>query len=377
MGMTQPYRLLLVDDDPLVLSGFHETLLREGYEIATAASGREAIDLITNQPFDVVLTDLLMPKVSGLDVVRCSQKKQPDSIVIVVTGFASVRSAVEALRLGAYDYLVKPCEDQELVYRVKMGIERVQLLRDLRSRELDAEKMQAIAQTAVTVNDQINTPLNVILNSAEYIRLKTLPDSSEVRQSLDFITQEVAKIKGVIQKLARIAEPQSKEYSGGKVFMVDVDRSGQRAAGSDGTPHRRRILVVDDEQFMVHTLTKILDMMGFDVIGAFGGREAYDLYLSQPVDLVVSDVHMPDMSGLDLLASIKTHNPTIPVILVTGYGVDRAGEIIGNCKADGFLGKPFQIQELKTIIDQALGEPMAVPGRLGKYPQAGTRRGVA
>ncbi|MBI5059486.1 response regulator [candidate division KSB1 bacterium] len=375
--MTQPYRLLLVDDDPLVLSGFHETLLREGYDIVTAATGREAVERLERESFDVVLTDLLMPKVSGLDVVRCCLKKHPDSIVIVVTGFASVRSAVEALRLGAYDYLVKPCEDQELIYRVKMGIERVQLQRDLRTSELDAEKMRAIAQTAVTVNDQINTPLNVILNSAEYIRLNTLPDSNEVRQSLDFITQEVSKIKGVIQRLARIAEPQTKEYSGGKVFMVDVERSGQRTING-GSPHqRRRILVVDDEQFMVHTLTKILDMMGFDVIGAFGGREAYELFLSQPVDLVVSDVHMPDMSGLDLLASIKTQNPAIPVILVTGYGVERASEIIGKCKADGFLGKPFQIQELKAIIDQTLGLHLPIETQVSAYPHAGSQRGVA
>jgi CheY-like chemotaxis protein len=205
------------------------------------------------------------------------------------------------------------------------------------------------------VNDQINTPLNVILNSAEFIRLKTLPDAQDLRQSLDFITQEVSKIKSVIQKLARIADPQTKEYSSGKVYMVDVERSGQqlRPPGNGHAP-RRRILVVDDEQFMVHTLTKILDLMGYDVLGAFGGREAYDVFLSQPVDLVVSDVHMPDMSGIDLLTSIKTHNPAIPVILVTGYGVERAAEAVGKCKADGFLGKPFQIAELKSVIEQSL-----------------------
>lgn len=352
--MKKNYRVLVVDDDPLVLSGFRDVLLREGYDVDTSSCGRDAIEQLDASAYDVVLTDLLMPKVSGMDVLRFSQKKYPESIVIVVTGFASVRSAVDALRLGAFDYLVKPCEDQELCFRVKMGIERVRLQSQLRNQEIDVEKMKAIAQTAVTVNDQINTPLNVILNSAEFIRMKALPDADELRQPLDFIAQEVSKIKSVIQRLAKIADPQTSEYSSGKVIMVDVDRSGQRDTEVTGLPHpKRRILVVDDEQFMVHTLTKILDLMGYDVVGAFGGKEAYDLYLSQPVDLVVSDVHMPDMSGLELLASIKTHNPAIPVILVTGYGIERAAEAVGKCKADGFLGKPFQIGELKDVIERS------------------------
>ncbi len=354
--MNSAYKVLVADDDSMVLTGFREILARAGHEVTAVDSGRAAIDLIETEEFDVVLSDLLMPTVGGLDVLRSALAKRPESIVIIVTGFATVRSAVEALRLGAYDYLVKPCEDQELLYRVKMGLERVQLQRDLRLKELDAEKMKAIAQTAVTVNDQINTPLNVILNSAEYIRLRMLPDSNEVRQSLDFISQEVVKIKSVIQKLARIADPRTKEYAGNTAYMVDVEKSGQRVPDSGSGADRRRILVVDDEQFMVHALSKLLEMMGYDVIGAFGGKEAYELFLSESVDLVVSDLHMPDMSGLDLLTSIKTHNPQVPVILVTGYGVEKASETARG-KADGFLGKPFKIGELKTLIDQAFESP--------------------
>jgi DNA-binding NtrC family response regulator len=356
MTMTDSYRILLVDDDPLVLSGFVEVLSTDCYDVTAVASGQEAIEILREREFDVVLTDMVMPRVSGLDVLRAALTQQPDSIVIVVTGYASVRSAVDALRLGAYDYVVKPCEDEELLYRVKMGIERSHLRNELRAKELDAEKMKAITQTAVTVNDQINTPLNVILNSAEYIRLKSLPDSPGVQQSLDFICQEVSKIKSVIHRLAEIADPNKvKGYSLGSYSMIDVSQADSRTAGADsGNQPRRRILVVDDEQFMVHTLSKILDLMGYDVLSALGGREALDVYMSERVDLVVSDVHMPDMNGIELLTSIKSHNPHVPVILVTGYGVEKARESAGKCKADGFLGKPFKIQELKELIQITL-----------------------
>jgi DNA-binding NtrC family response regulator len=355
MSMNIAHKVLLVDDDPLVLAGFREILSRAGYAVTPVFSGREALEKIEAESFDVILTDLLMPRVSGLDVVRFAAEKDTDAVVIVVTGYASVRSAVEALRLGAHDYLIKPCDEHELLFRVKMGIERTQLRRELRTKELDAEKMRAIAQTAVTVNDQINTPLNVILNSIELIRLKLTGGTDEVEQPLDFIGQEVGKIKSVIQRLAKIVDPKIKEYPSGAVFMVDVNHSDPvDVKPLEAAPAKCRILVVDDEQFMVNTLSKILETLGYEVICAYGGREAYRVCLSEKVDLVVSDLHMPDMSGLELLTSIKSHDPEIPVILVTGYGIEKARESAGKWKADGFLGKPFRIAELQSLIESTL-----------------------
>jgi DNA-binding NtrC family response regulator len=356
MSMNSAHNVLLVDDDPLVLAGFREILSRAGYAVTPVFSGREALEKIESESYDVILTDLLMPRVSGLDVVRFAAEKNSDAVVIVVTGYASVRSAVEALRLGAHDYLIKPCDEHELLFRVKMGIERTQLRRELRTKELDAEKMRAIAQTAVTVNDQINTPLNVILNSIELIRLKLTGGTDEVEQPLDFIGQEVGKIKSVIQRLAKIVDPKLKEYPSSAVLMVDVNHHAEvvDARPLENAPSKCRILVVDDEQFMVNTLSKILETLGYEVICAYGGREAYRVCLSEKVDLVVSDLHMPDMSGLELLTSIKSHDPEIPVILVTGYGIEKARESAGKWKADGFLGKPFRIAELQSLIESTL-----------------------
>ncbi|MBK6766038.1 MAG: response regulator [bacterium] len=110
---------------------------------------------------------------------------------------------------------------------------------------------------------------------------------------------------------------------------------------------------------MVHTLAKILEVLGYDVVSAFGGREAFDKFIAERVDLVVSDVHMPDMNGIELMASIKSRDPEFPVILVTGYGVEDARKTAGEYHADGFLGKPFRIEELRQIIEKALPTPAA------------------
>jgi DNA-binding NtrC family response regulator len=363
--MEKPAKILLVDDDPSVLSGFEEILQREGFDIVSLGDGEEALRQLETNSFDLILTDLVMRDVHGLTILKKAQECQPDAVVIVVTGFASTSSAIEALRLGAYDYLLKPCEDSELVLRIRRGLERIRLQRELRARELEEEKLKAIAQTAVAVNDQVNTPLNVILSSAEYLRLKLQPADSEALQSFDFIRQEVAKIKTVIQKLARIADPKIKEYALGKIYMVDVEGSGAKREPSPQAERKRRILVVDDEQFMVHTLSRMLRLMGYDTFEAFGGRQALNIFESEALDLVLSDIHMPEFNGLQLLEKIKHEKPRLPVVLITGYGIDDS-DGLGKTRADALLCKPFKIADLKQTIENVLSfntsyAPTALP----------------
>jgi len=356
--MKERVRILLVDDDSLVLRGFEEILEREGFDVVPIDNGQEALRFLETAKFDLILTDLVMRDVHGLVILRKAQECQPDAVVIVITGFASIGSAIEALRLGAYDYLMKPCEDSELILRVRRGLEKVQLQRDLQTSELEEEKLKAIVQTAVALNDQVNTPLNVILSSTEYLQLKLKSSDAEVLQSFDYIRQEVAKIKGVIQKLARIADPKIKEYALGKIFMVDVDASQMKSTNeADELNERRkkRILVVDDEQFMVHMLSRILRLLGYKTFGAFNGQQALDIFHRESVDLILSDIHMPEVNGLELLETVKRERPQVPVVLVTGYGAETGNGDQRRKQASALLSKPFKIADLKRAIDNALG----------------------
>jgi DNA-binding NtrC family response regulator len=353
--MDDRVKILLVDDDHLVLRGFEEILEREGFDVVSIDNGQEALRLLETAKYDLILTDLVMRDVHGLVILRKAQECQPDAVVIVITGFASIGSAIEALRLGAYDYLMKPCEDSELILRVRRGLEKVQLQRDLQTSELEEEKLKAIVQTAVALNDQVNTPLNVILTSTEYLQLKLKSSDAEVLQSFDYIRQEVAKIKGVIQKLARIADPKIKEYALGKIFMVDVNASAVKSIDEADGKRKKRILVVDDEQFMVHMLSRILRLLGYETLGAFNGQQALDIFHRESVDLILSDIHMPEVNGLELLETVKREKPQIPVVLVTGYGAETGNGDKRRMQASALLSKPFKIADLKRAIDNALG----------------------
>jgi signal transduction histidine kinase/CheY-like chemotaxis protein len=130
-------RVMVVDDEASVLDVFREYLAAEGYEITAISSGEEAVRMLPSARPDVILTDLNLPGLSGLDVMRHARAADPEVAVIVVTGYASASSAIDALRQGAYDYVTKPPE----LYDVAQIVQRAIASRRLRetNRRLLAE----------------------------------------------------------------------------------------------------------------------------------------------------------------------------------------------------------------------------------------------
>ena len=101
-------RVLVVDDEKSMRDLLAITLQKAGYEVTLAEGGAAAIEAIRRDPFDAIITDLRMPKVDGLQVLRSAKEQSPDTAVIMVTAMASTETAVEAMKLGAYDYITKP-----------------------------------------------------------------------------------------------------------------------------------------------------------------------------------------------------------------------------------------------------------------------------
>jgi len=117
-------RLLLVDDEESILKSLSKDFSQEGYEVMTASSGEDAIEKIKNNYFDIVITDLSMPGLDGIAVLNEAKKNNPDICVIILTGYGDLTSAIEALRLGADDYLLKPCDTEELFLRTACSLEK-------------------------------------------------------------------------------------------------------------------------------------------------------------------------------------------------------------------------------------------------------------
>lgn len=123
--------LLLADDEKLILHSFSKDLGSDTLGVTLAANGKEAVDLIADTHFDVVVTDLLMPGLDGFQVLKAAKKKDPNIMVIILTGYGDMESAVDALRLGADDFLQKPCDSDELLYRISNCLAKQEMQRKI------------------------------------------------------------------------------------------------------------------------------------------------------------------------------------------------------------------------------------------------------
>src|SRR5512145_2040026 len=127
--MSQGARVLIVDDEPDVVTNWSRVLERDGYRCFGATESQHALRMLEAERPDVVLTDLQMPGADGLVILRRATDLDPDVAVLVITGHGTVESAVEAMRLGAFDYLLKPLPSNDVL---RLAVERGLAQRRLR-----------------------------------------------------------------------------------------------------------------------------------------------------------------------------------------------------------------------------------------------------
>jgi len=140
-------KILIVDDEPIVRNLLGLQIERLSYEVAKAANGPEALALLWQSPFDILITDILMPGMDGLSLLQQAVTIQPDLECIVVSGQGEVSTAVEAMKMGAINYIQKPVTMQELEVALAKGMERLALLRDLKKNQLALQKSEAQLRT--------------------------------------------------------------------------------------------------------------------------------------------------------------------------------------------------------------------------------------
>ncbi|MGD2248639.1 MAG: response regulator [Candidatus Methanofastidiosia archaeon] len=119
--------LLVVDDDTALLKMLESILTDAGHQVTTASSGKKALEILNKTRVDLALIDLKLKKVSGFDLIKAIKENDPETVVIILTGFASIDSAITALRMGAYDYLQKPVKPELLLRTVERGLEKKEL----------------------------------------------------------------------------------------------------------------------------------------------------------------------------------------------------------------------------------------------------------
>jgi len=242
-------RVLAVDDDATARRNLVLALAREGCEVVTAASGREALEQLEAREFDVLLTDLRLGQSDGMELLERTRARWPDTRVVVITGYASIPSAVEAVKKGAFQYLAKPYAIEELRSIVRRGLAGRALLKGTKGSVLCFAGPPGTGKTSVG-----RAIAQALGRSFARISLGGLRDEADIRGHRR--TYAGAKPGRVIEEIRRVE-------SANPVLMLDeLDKIGREVKGD---PASALLEVLDPEQnhaFLDHYLDVPFDLSG-------------------------------------------------------------------------------------------------------------------
>lgn len=212
-------RVLVVEDDVEVRTLLVRTLRRRGHSVEEAADGMEGLACAERAAPDVVLTDMAMPRLDGLGLMKALKQTDPDLPVIVLTGHGSMENVLQAMREGVlFDYLMKPLPDLALL---EVAVLRAVEVRRLRARAREADQVTAMRELTVTAADRILNPLNVMALSLALLRREGARPEVMAR-AMAKIEGAMKAITQVIQQMGKISRYAPQEIMRG-LRMIDLD----------------------------------------------------------------------------------------------------------------------------------------------------------
>ncbi len=252
--------LLIVDDEPVILQILKAVFEDEPYDLSLASSGNEALEIMNGRVVDLLLTDKNLPDINGLDLLKAAKEANPDAEVIIITGYASLETALAALELDAFDYVLKPLNNvfdiRKKVRRAfdkqSMVLENRRLLEHLKEKNaelensleqtrrlqaelIQSEKLAGIGTLAAGIAHEISSPLFGIMGLSEAILEED--DISLVREYATDIVEYCQSIRNIVVELSGYSRAAQSEYLTTvdlpKVIM-DAIRLVERSADTEG-----------------------------------------------------------------------------------------------------------------------------------------------
>jgi DNA-binding NtrC family response regulator len=215
-------KTLIIEQDDANACLIEEILISQGLEVIRAQGGKEALEILSEENLPIVITNLEMSDIDGFGIIDFLKKRKRDSLVIVMTGHASTDSVIEALRLGAYDYIIKPFVPEFLLNTVLRAF-------DFISRRDDLERLSQVglvAELATTMSHEVFQPLTVLMGLAHEIQRATLND--DIRSMAGEILNESRKIRDIIRKMDSLDPFVTKEFPGGHV-IIDIEKGTKKS----------------------------------------------------------------------------------------------------------------------------------------------------
>lgn len=290
--------LLLVDDEAEYVRTMAERMEMRDVGSRVALSGEEALRMVQEDAPDVMILDLRMPGIDGMAVLERVKQTHPHVQVIILTGHGSDVEEREARRLGAFEYLQKPADTVRLLATVRSAWRRsIQFLKESKDQFDRSMTAAAFAEGG-------------------------LPDEAASHLAGGPAAPEAPPLAPVVD-------------------------------GPGAASPALKVLYVDDEEDFIRTMAERMDMraLGGDV--ALSGEEALRMLEGDVPDVMVLDLRMPGLDGLEVLRRVKEAHPAVEVIVMTGRGTDQDEERAMALGAFAYLTKPVDINDLMETIRAA------------------------
>jgi PAS domain S-box-containing protein len=229
-------KVLVVDDEDRIQKACHRLLTQEGCEVALADNGIKGLKMIEDAHFDIVLLDLMMPGMSGMDVLTGIKARHPDTVIIVITGYATLEHSIETMKKGAFDFLSKPFSPQELRVVISKAIEFIRTLQDIASEKTRMRVMVNTLKEGVLTSDHQKT---IVLANPAFLNMIGVKTRSVIGRQVDEIVKNPRILEMIDQALAQTSGHFSELTD--ELAMIPEDSKEEKIIGIRCFPFRDRL----------------------------------------------------------------------------------------------------------------------------------------
>lgn len=400
-------KIMVVDDEKQICQNVEKILSKNDYEVIRATSAKEALEKMAKESFSLLISDIVMPEMNGLEFLKLVKKEWPLTKAIMMTAYASTDTAVKAIRLGALDYLSKPFTPDELRSTVELALSgdlteavTTEKEREIIDVDIPFDRDDVAKYTGEDFVDRLGPSDMPVVEAA--------PETLENYCALGEMVCDIFKKLGATckggNKTGECPQLKAKKRKAGKgkgfdsQILIGIDSPfnyeetvsitgpeyvlNMRHEGVAFIPYEELkqniaqmmkkaperpadvieiskervpagILVVDDEVAVNNNIRKILSKKGFGVDQAVTKTEALEKIEETAYTLVLLDLKMPDVKDLELLKAIRDRRPETMVIIITGYASIETAVEASRLGAVDYLAKPFTPDEIRSATEKA------------------------
>lgn len=252
--------ILLIDDEETILQGMAYLLEQEGYEVSTAQSGEEGLEIFRKEEPHLVITDLMMEGIGGIEVLTQIKEISPKTMVMILTGYGEMESAIDALHFGASEYLFKPCKNSELLHRVANCMEKLTLQWKVDQHALALERSNNdLKDFASIVAHDLQEPLRKIVTFGDMLKEKIVVTDEQGCEFIERMQKSTVRMQNFINDLLDFSKVTTRakpfEPTDYRVVICQVlEDLETRISQTGGVINLRDLPILDSDPFQIRQL---------------------------------------------------------------------------------------------------------------------------